>query len=378
MTGPVHGAYFYLSHARMPSMVIDHWVRKFYDDLFEAVRRLGRRQADLEIGFGDFLPPGADRDAEMERAVGAARVFVPLYSPEYVDSPPRDRVAFLSRWVDAGAKTGNVQPVLWAPLAPGREFPDLASALELGADLPDYARHGLSAMCRLRVHAGGYEVLVQRLAARIVDAAERAAPVPKTVRQTVELPPSQPEISFIIAVIAPNESRMPPRRQAMCYGSRSTAWRPFRNSHSAPIADYTAQVAASLMMPTRIVDFIASDNRLDTSPGVILIDPWVLAQDDGRAMLRAAFAALRRWVTLVVVVDRNDPQYETGSALADEVMRMGHGAAGHKVVRDVREFEQQVGRLIARTRLQYLNKSPKPGPETTPPPGAPPPGLPEV
>jgi FxsC-like protein len=369
MTTPVREAYFYLSHARAPSMVVDHWVRTFYEDLLACVGDLAPHNLELEIGFADFMPPGPDREAAIDRAVGGARVFVPLYSPEYLDAPPRDRAMFIDRLLAGGSeKSGHTQPVLWVPCPPGRTFPDLALATELGADVPGYARHGLSAMCRLKGHAENYHRVVRRLAERIIEAADVAPPAVALTRPPVEVTvASQADVSFVIAVIAPMESRLPPRRQAMCYGPRSTGWRPFRNSQALPIAEHTAHVAARFMMPTRVVDFAAGDNRLDTSPGVILIDPWMLAHDGGRAVLRAAFEALRQWVHLVVVVDRTDPQYDIGSALAADVMRMGSGSSGHKLVRDVREFEQQIGRLIARTRRSYLNRPLKAGPEAPPP-----------
>lgn len=357
--GPVREAYFYLSHARPPSMAVDHWVQVFYGDLLEAVRSLAGRNVELEIGHCDLLPPGQEREVQIDHAVSSARVLVPLYTPEYLDTPPPDRGKF---------RKGKILPVLWAPLPPGRSVPDLAAALDLSRDLAEpaqreYALHGLSALCRLSAHSDTYQAIVQRLAERIVEAAELPASITAVSPQLNDIVvPGQSEISFIVAVIAPSENRIPPRRQTTCYGPRATGWRPFRNGQELPIAEYTARVAANLMMPTRIVDFAANDNRLDTSPGVILVDPWVLAHNDGRRMLRAAFDALRQWVTLVVVVDRNDAQYETASAYADEVTRMTAGSGGHKVVRDVHEFEQQIGRLIVRTRRHYLNRPPTPGP----------------
>lgn len=340
-------------------MVTDHWVRGFYEDLFEAVQHFAGNSTALDIGFGDFKDPGPERDAEIERAISAARVFVPLYSPEYADSPPLDRELFLERLrTAADGKTGNVQPVLWAPLPPGRPFPDLASALDLARDVPEYPAYGLLAMCRLRAHAGNYRLIVRRLAEKIVETAEMSVPVVESVRAPAEFhAPPPAAISFVVAVVAPTESRLPPGRPAACYGVRSTSWHPFRSRQELAVADYAALVARRLMMPTRVVDFAASDNRLETSPGLILVDPWVLAYDDGRAIVRAAFEALRRWVTLVVIVNRHDPQYEAGLQLAAEVMRMGASVTNQQVIKEAEEFEQQIVRLIGRTRRHYLTRS---------------------
>lgn len=360
---PDRDAYFFLSHARSPSMVVDHWVQVFYEDLFEAVESLAGRNTAWDIGFGDLAPPGPDRDAEIDRAVSAARVFVPLYSPEYADSPPRDREVFLERLnTAADGKTGNVQPVLWRPLPPDRPFPDLAGALELASDIPEYQRYGLSAMCRLNVHAASYRAVVRRLAERIVETAELSVPVTGSARPPTDFQSPPPaDVSFVVAVVAPTESRLPPGRQPAYYGVRSTSWHPFRNRQELSVADYAALVARRLCMPTRVVDFASSDNRLETSPGLIIIDPWVLAHDDGRAVVRAAFEALRRWVTLVVIVNRHDPQYEAGMAYAADVMRMGASVAGQPIIKEAQEFEEQIVRLIDRTRRHYLNRPPDSG-----------------
>lgn len=356
-TGPTRDAYFYLSHARPASGAVDYWVRTFFEDLRDAVRDRARRGSELEIGGGDLMPPGPAREARVARAVAAARVFVPLLSPEYVASPPIDSQLFR----DKHGRRAAVAPVLWVPLPPGRDFPHLRSALELGADLPDYARFGLSTMSRLRAHVHDYETLVHRLAGRVVEAAEQPGTAEPGALLGLALP-ARADISFIIAVIAPCEGRIAPRRQLNCYGSRPVEWRPFRADDDVPIADYTARVAGAMRMPTRIVDFLGNDNFLDTSPGVILVDPWVVGHDGGKAVVRAAFDALRQWVTMVVVIDHNDPQYEQGSAFTDEVLRIGRGSPDHKVVRDRSEFEQQIGKLISRTRRHYLNRPPRGGP----------------
>jgi FxsC-like protein len=355
---PARDIYFYLSHARAPSMPVDYWVRKFYDDLCVEVEDLARLDLEMEVGFADFMPPGGERDSSVSRAINAARVLVPLYSPDYLTWPLRERATFLERLGAADEVDPHIQPVIWVPGAAESELPDVAQALELGEGFPDYAQRGLATMCRLKAYEKAYRAIVRRLAERVVEVAEQApleATTPRTLLEVSD--PATVEIPFIIAVVAPIESRLPVRRSSACYGSRSMMWRPFRNSHEVPVADYTSQVARKFMLPTRIVDFAAGDNRLDTSPGVILVDPWVLAREDGKALVRAAFEALRQWVTLVVVVDRFDPQYdEIGSGLANDAMRLGASGQGHKLARDANEFEHLIGKVVARTRRQYLSQ----------------------
>src|SRR5699024_6032092 len=135
-------------------------------------------------------------------------VFVPLFSPEYVTSPPRDSELFLDDRETAVGRNGRVQPVLWVPLPPGTRFPHLMAALELGGDLPEYAQQGLSAMSRLRKHAHDYDKIVRRLAGRIITAAEHPAPVAPGDQAVRDALPPRSDTSFIVAVIAPSESRI--------------------------------------------------------------------------------------------------------------------------------------------------------------------------
>jgi FxsC-like protein len=364
-------AYFYLSHFRPASTGVDYWVRKLYDDLLAAVRDRPRRHKELAIGTCDIMAPGKDRMDHVTRAVAGARVYVPLLSPDYVATPPAESRLFLD---GKALRNSRVQPVLWVPLRPGQDVPQLRAAVELGSELRAYTKNGLEWMSRLRPHALDYQTVVRRLAGRIVEAAEQPGPPIQADQAVHPLPASRNEISFFIAVIAPNAGRTPPHtslreanRHDNCYDSRSSDWRPFRNEF-LPIAYHTERVAGSMRMPTRVVDFAGNDTFFDTSPGVILVDPWMLSVSAGREMVRTAFNALRPWVTMVVVVDRNDALYDTGSELAAEVMRIGHGNSHHTLMRDRGEFEQQIGRVIARARKHFLNRPPDDEPPAEPPP----------
>ena len=313
--------------------------------------------------MADLYPPGPNHDAEIDHVAAGARVFVPLFSPDYVASPPRDSSLFLDNHSLTRQRISRVQPVLWVPLAHGSDFPHLSAALELGGDLPDYHRRGLAALSRLRSHLDEYQAVVRRLAGRIVEAADQPAPDLRAERPVRSSFPARNALSFVIAVIAPSENRLAPHRQRTCYNARPTDWRPFRNHDYRPIADDTARIAGAMRMPTLIVDFAGNDGFVGGSPAVILVDPWVLEHHGGAEMVRAAFDALCPWVAMAVVVDRNDPQYDQGSRLVDEVIRLGHGSH-HKVVHDREEFQQQIGKLISRVRRQYLNRPPHTGIET--------------
>jgi FxsC-like protein len=358
---PPSGPYFYLSHASTPAG-IDHWVSVFFQDLKAEVTRLARKSVGAEVGFVDAQPPGSERDEAVMRARVAAQVMVVLYSPDYVDrdETSREIAAFRLRIPPSRAheRPGHIQPVLWAPLHPGQDADFLDRALELGAEFDEYAQLGLGAMCRISRYREHYRDVVHRLASRVVEVAEQFALTAVSPGQPAETPARAGALHFIVAVIAPNENQLPKSRDPDCYGPMSFSWRPFRNAHRFPIADHTSHEAQLLKMPTRIVDFAAGDPTLAVSPGVILVDPWIISLQNGEPMLRAAFAMLRHWVSLVVVVDRNDRQYGREVAeMASRVMRMRQ-SHDSQLVRDAKQFKQLIPRIVLRARRSYLSDGP--------------------
>src|SRR6476659_7455305 len=83
----------------------DPVVEKFYEDLAGAVRARARPGSREPMGFFDqAIPAGSDIKAELSRALGAAQVFVPLYSPSYVTRswPLREQEVFRRRLAWAG------------------------------------------------------------------------------------------------------------------------------------------------------------------------------------------------------------------------------------------------------------------------------------
>jgi hypothetical protein len=118
--------------------------------------------------------PG-DRKAALERAIGAAEIFVPLYSPGYLARswPGREWACFEQRM------TARVQdplhrfaPVLWVPLPPGSDPPGLSRALNLvpRAAALAYVQNGLLALMRLAGYRANYAL---EEAARLVAAIKR-------------------------------------------------------------------------------------------------------------------------------------------------------------------------------------------------------------
>ena len=374
---PSSGLYFCLSHAGSPTG-IDHWVSTFFNDLNAEVSRCARKSSGLEAGFADLQPPGTERDAAVAYALASAQVLVPLYSPDYVDrqESSRELMTFRLRIPPeaAGTHPGNIQPVLWAPLQAGQHADYIDWALELGARYDEYRELGLAAMCRISRYKDHYKKIVVTLANRIVKVAEQSLlGKVQPVHVADATPPGSITPHFVVAVIAPHDGQMPDTRDPDCYGSVSYAWRPFRTAHEVPIADVVSKEARLLNMPTRVIDFASGDSTLEVSPGVILVDPWILKLRQGLPLLRDAFEMLRQWVSLIVVVDRTDRQYNRAVAeLAGQVMRMQRTAQSEhrgehqigQLVRDVVTFDRIMPKAVKRARRLYLSEGP-----SFPPPG---------
>jgi FxsC-like protein len=367
------GLYFCLSHAG-PATGVDHWVSTFFNDLNAEVSRCARRSTGFDAGFADLQPPGADRDLAVARALASAQVLVPLYSPDYMarQESHRELMTFRLRIPPeaATARPGNIQPVLWAPLQTGQRADFIDQALELGSGYSEYRDLGLAAMCRINRYRDHYKQIVATLAGRIVAVAERALlalaqPVPFADATA----PDSSTLHFVVAVIAPHDGQLPDSRDPDCYGPVSYAWRPFRNAHRLPIAEMACQEVRLQNMPARVVDFAAGDSTLEASPGVILVDPWILKLRKGLPLLRDAFGLLRQWVSLIVVVDRTDRQYGRAVAdLAGQVMRMRKTLQSGQLVRDAELFAPVMRKSVVRNRRHYLSEGP-----SFPPPGPNPP-----
>jgi FxsC-like protein len=171
----------------------------------------------------------------------------------------------------------------------------------------------------------------------------------------------------VIAVVAFTDSHLPiQRKTATCYGAWPMSWQPFRNSHNIPVAKYTADLAErAFHLPTRVVDFRYEGRSLEVSPGLILMDPWILANGDGGMLLNAALQmVMHPWVTLMVVLDSTDPQYAEGVAFARQVGAL-MPPQSYKLTKNPAEFHREIRKVINRTRRRYLN-SPPPPPDDSP------------
>lgn len=351
--------YFFLSYAKSApgtssgNRDTDIWVRSCFDDLSAAVGRLlGRDPA--AVGFvDDLLAPGTTSKATIAEQLGRAEVFVPLYSPGYFlkSWPMRERAVFLERLARAfpgepEAARAHVIPVLWLPVTDRGQEAEATAALPLGAGIPEYAENGLRALGRLTAYRDHYHRIIERLAQRIVEVTERRwLPASRTVPFDEVAVPDLPsgETPFVVAV-STGRGAMP-------------TWQPYRGTPDVPIAEFAATRAEQQGLAVRIVDRADEMKILDGSPAMILVDPW---QPGGAGALDVFRGHLHRWVTPVLVADRDDPRYpgDGVALLARAEARLSElGAARVYRALDVEQLAKLMPSVVSEARRHFIRRT---------------------
>ncbi|WP_426505178.1 TIR-like protein FxsC [Dactylosporangium sp. McL0621] len=346
MTVPGRDVYFFLSYARSSPVSDeapsdpDFWVRKFFNDLSAAIDAHPGRRPDLGRGFFDgLLPAGADVRQARDAALGAAPVFVPLYSPLYFrnDWAVEEQKSFAAGR-DAAAVLRHTVPVLWTPLPPWDSRREIGQAIAAVVDAPEmrgktaaYEQNGLRVMSRLDAYAAEYAEIVAVLAARIV-AATRVDPLPSAV---TPIRPSGPAergagTRLVVSVLAPGDG---------------VAWHPYAASgHALPIAGYVTEAAERLGVPGRAAD-LAEIDQLQPEPVLVLVDGTAAGP-----AVQAGLVNLPPWAVPVVVPGAGGvaPQAETVDAVR------AAGRPGPPPVRELVELERVVPVAVFQARNQYL------------------------
>jgi FxsC-like protein len=359
----LRASYFFLSYAHSPPLAWtpqvthDQWVRVFFRDLAESVRRLGIRRLGLAPGFFDKeIQLGSDWRATRAQALSSAEVFVPLYSPGYFARswPGREWAYFERRLMDAGIRNPieRFAPVLWIPLQPGHQPKGLDQALAIGAGESAYAENGLCALLRLAPYRESYFRIVDRLARQIVELAEKTPIAPSAVRDIDVPSPFGQSAAAIFAV-------------AVAAGDASgIEWRPFPAIQELSLAEYATTLAEQLDLTVLVADLGGAVGNLGTNPGVILIDPWFAADEAGLDGLRRATSG-RPWILPMLI--RNPGDDPRGAELAQRVRAIldesqpAHTDLARQAVAGVDSLEQFVALmpfLIAEAERQYLRRGP--------------------
>lgn len=373
-----HAVYFFVSYARSgpPSPdqdfagARDALVKDFFEDLRVSVGRKSRfRTADAPLGFLDqFIPLGADPQAALTAALGRAEVFVPLYSPSYVNQSwtEREQRAFRQRLQGQGGDPEkHIAPVLWTPF-PSWRTPDevVRSVAEFGDGIPEYRENGVRALCMLRLDGTAYRTVLERLADRIVDVAENHTVGPALAPAPGELAGRTDDPAFVVTVFAPAGGS---RGKA---GDRGLGWRPFGERQRVPVADLTAGTAERLDLRTRTVEF--DDLRFWSTkrPGLAIVDAGVLDAPRGRELLTEAFAGLPRWVLPLVVCGLDAGKDADRARLAATVVQLLRSADPERPAAasacSLQDLIDGMARAVLRARRAYLRFGPISPPSVTP------------
>lgn len=376
-----HGSYFFLSYAYSPPLAgsrqaePDQWVRRFFEDLDASVRSRARPRTGSPGGFFDqAIPVGADRSGSLTEALSATQVFVPLLSPGYFAKswPGREWACFHRRLTDAGFPDPlrRFAPVLWIPLPEDRQRPPgLPEALALGTGEPAYAAEGLRALLRIRPYREAYRSVVDRLAGRIVDLAERA-PIPPSAVPDIKAiqSPFRDETAaavFAVTVAAPTADLAPDGCDPRRYGSDGEDWRPFPDLQELRLTDYAAEAAERLDFAAGVVDIEKAGDQRGSGPGVLLIDPWFAATASGERVLRAFIRNLPPWVLPTVIMDPSaDPRAtELAGRVAAILNAAGalHTETARRAARGVGSLQGFVALmplLVTEAERQYLRHRP--------------------
>lgn len=376
--------YFFLSYAHTKPLEgeqrapTDFRVGKLFDDLSQAVRVAAAGERGRRVGFFDgLLSAGEDWRERITGELGAAEVFVPLYSPSYVELswPGREWSCFASRLAgqDEQRVRRHILPVLWTPMSRAERTPDGRDPRELAPDRPEYVENGLRAMCTLAMYRESYQTLVRLLAERIVRAARQSPLGPSPVRPVDTYPSAfradDAPAEFAVAIAAPTARSAPPGRDLRPYGDTSADWRPFGERERLGLADYAVTTAERLLDSRAVVLGASEAARLRPgTPAVVLIDPWIAepGADEGQldALRRLFGPARRRWTVPLAVLDGADPQSRKESTrLLGALERVLDGAGaltsetarrGARGVGSIEEFNTMMPVLVAEAERQYI------------------------
>ncbi|WKV75806.1 TIR-like protein FxsC [Streptomyces sp. PCS3-D2] len=375
--------YFFLSYAHTPRFGTggpdpDMWVERLFRDLCGHVMALTDLPAGAPVGFMDReIRTGEGWSERLGAALAACRVFVPLFSPRYFASETcgREWHAFAQRMIHhqarSNAPAGAIVPALWVPV-PSEQLPSPAAALQFTHRSfgERYATEGLYGLIKLRF-AEEYERSIYELAKRIVHVAESTSLDPSRVLDYRTVPSAfgvagSRQRRIRLTVVAPTRHQLPEGRAAEYYGESPLDWNPYHPVSARPLVWVAEELARSLDYRVTVSSFDEQVPHHDgeqapSSPEVLLLDRWALADEGRRARLAAFDAGHRPWVGVVVPWNRSDPQSsaretgltarleETLPSTMNQVLR-----AAARGVSSMEEFSQLLPRVIEDAAQRYL------------------------
>ncbi|MGR6974916.1 TIR-like protein FxsC [Streptomyces cynarae] len=394
--------YFFLSYAHTPSWGPgagdpDHWVHVFYRDLCDHILAMTSLPSGAAVGYMDReMRSGEGWPQRLSENLASCRVFVPLFSSRYFTSEMcgREWYAFNERILEAQAAGTvgagpQVVPVWWTHVHP-EQLPESVRHVNLGlSSFGDrYATDGIYGLIKLNRMRDEYDQTVFQLARRIVQVAEES-PLPPGRPRSYETTPSAFKPRSVgprrihLTVAAPTRASVPASRDPAPYGEQALDWNPYLSESTRPIASLAEDLTRALDYWVTVSSFDEeemgdSDVSLDSpdSPGVLIIDRWVLTDEERRRRLEAFDAQAHPWQGAIIPWSRADAQCdsEEGRRLVQELERIlpltlergrrtDTGIAVNGVP-TLKAFTDLLPRVVAQVTQQYLRYA-----EALPPPG---------
>ena len=289
------------------------------------IERIAQAIAEVEIFL--VLVSESSRTSNWKAALSACRTFVPLYSRRYFENNicGSEWFAFACRELNQRAQGGRdghaIVPALWTRLDRD-SIPEIAQRIQYEhAGLPArYRTEGLYGLMQLREYRSDYRRAVHQLAEWIVEVGrDKGSPAdlpvgledsvtafgPASMRRTTGQP-------LTIAVVAYQSDTLPPGRSGDCYGEKPTAWTPYWPDYPMPLADYVADLSLTCLgIRPRIAsldDLLEEPGRLQWTPTIVLVDPWVTTDLAYRQQLKRLDEIAEPWVSVLIPWNH----YDTG------------------------------------------------------------------
>ncbi|MFD3723133.1 TIR-like protein FxsC [Streptomyces sp. NPDC058674] len=379
--------YFFLSYAHTPRFGAggpdpDMWVERLFRDLCSHVMALTDLPAGADAGFMDReIRSGEGWSERLGAALATCRVFVPLFSPRYFASEMcgKEWFAFTQRLIQKSAITNEsadaIVPALWVPVPPA-QLPGPAERLQFNHNTfgERYVTDGLYGLIKLRGYAEQYERAVYELAKRIVSVAETVRlestrPVDYRGIPSAFGTPGNAGRTLQVTVAASSRHDLPEGRSPEYYGDSALEWNPYHPVSQKPIAYVAEDLVRSLNYRTTMATFDDEAGHFDskqppTRPEILIVDRWVVEDEQRRQRLAAFDQESRPWINVVVPWNRYDHQSRAKEAeltrRLEETLpvKMGQGRAACRAaangVANMETLGQILPQVVEAAAQQFL------------------------
>jgi FxsC-like protein len=359
----------------------DESVVAFFHDLSDRVRLVLGAAPGIQVGYLPMPEPGEPWPGRATAlALARCKILVPLYCERYFNNA-RCGQQWSVFWQRATARGANarhtVVPALWRA-AQSDPLPEPAA--KLGFDHTafghSYAVYGLASIMKLNRYREDYQIAVDQIARRIVQAAHvtdlpPAEPLdPATAPNAFGDRPSSRRLH--VAVIAPTLVDLPAGRDAAYYGASALDWNPYRPGPAASLSDHVDNVVRNLdyQPDTKTFEEARKDLLADgapTGPGLLIVDAWALLDARRRSLLARFDMLVKPWVGVLVPWNPFDEQ----TMRAEEQLRaVLNTALGRKLaegriasraavqgIPSLDVFDQALAEVLESVKRQYLRNA---------------------